>query len=462
MRRYLPGLAVGGGGIGLVLLGVTAYPAYSQQSGTLTTATIITGLEWNDNYNLDVNSPGSVYIWDTVLAAGIERRTTAEYFRADAQGTIRASGQQLNGENVQADNPILSFAYDRTVDDSALNFGARYQRADLDFFDPLADIDPNGNFANTSGPGTRESIRANFGLDLNTQGPVSLNLLGNIFQVNYFDTDNTTQNANDQVNGSVLADVGFELTPTLQALVGGAYNQQQFRNATDTERRTTSADVGMVAQLNQRLDTTLRLGYSEVVTDRTTGVDTQEGVVGSWNIVATQQNGQIGANVSATLDENGERYNAGVFKSINWVNASLDAAIGATSSQNTEVRPTANIAYAYDLPRTTLTFAFRQFATVDDNGDDTLNSYLNAGVRHSITPVSALSLILGAGLVRYENTLRQDYNRANFTAIYTYSLTQDWALDVGYRGRLKDNQGAGDAESNAVFVGLQRDFASIR
>ena len=109
-----------------------------------------------------------------------------------------------------------------------------------------------------------------------------------------------------------------------------------------------------------------------------------------------------------------------------------------------------------------LGFGLRQFATVDDNGNDTLNTYLNASVTHNITPVSAVSLILDAGAVRYENDLQNDYNRANFTAVYSHSLTSDWDLNFGYRGRLRDTENTQNAESNAVFVGLQRDFASIR
>lgn len=486
MNKLLPGLIACGGSLGLVAIGVTAFPAYSQQSlqnaqtaptsgnikrpfvsrptasgpGTLTTASIITGIEWNDNYNLDTTSPGAVLMWDTVLMAGIERRTLTDTFLADAEGTIRVSDEPLDGSTAQADNPILSFAYDRTVDDSSLNFGARYQRADLDFFDPLSDIDPSGNFANSFGGGSRESIRANVGLDLNTNGPVSLNVIATAFAVNYYDTTDPT--LNDQVNNTALADLGFELTPTLRMLVGAGYNLQTYSNATDTEIQTTSADIGFVGQINERVDSTLRLGYSEVQTNRTTGDTTRQGIVGSLNVIAQQQNGQIGADVNSTVNQNGEQYNATVFKQIQWTNAALYFRIGATQSQNTDIRPIGNVTYTYDMPRTVLGFGLRQFATVDDNGNDTLNTYLNASVTHNITQVSAISMILSAGAVRYESDLQNDYNRANFTAVYSHALTTDWDLNLGYRGRLRDTENTQNAESNAVFVGLQRDFASIR
>ena len=197
-------------------------------------------------------------------------------------------------------------------------------------------------------------------------------------------------------------------------------------------------------------------------TDRNTGNTTKEGIVGSFSVIAQQQNGQIGANVNSTVDENGERYDASVLKVIDWNNATLNFRLGATVSVNTDVRPIGNVAYNYNMPRTVIGFGLRQFATVDDNGDDTLNTFLNASVTHDFTPVSAVSFILGAGAVRYESDLKDDYNRVNFTAVYTHALTQDWDLNFGYRGRLRDRENSGDAESNAVFVGLQRDFASIR
>ncbi len=487
MRRFLPGLVACGGGFGLVGLGLTAIPAHAQQSiqtpqsvptvgnitrpyvqnratqsgpGTLTTASVISGLEWNDNYNLSPTSPGDVLMWDTVLMAGMERRTLTDTFIADAEGTIRFSNEPLDGTKAQADNPIVGFAYDRTVDDSSFNFGASYRRADLDFFDPLSDIDPNGNFANSYGSGNLQILRANFGLDLNTNGPVSFNLIGTAFEQNYYDTSDPT--LNDQVNNTLLGDLGFELTPTLRMLVGGGYNRQTFSNATDTERQTTSADMGFVAQLNERVDTTLRLGYSEVQANRNTGNVNKQGIVGSLNILAQQENGQIGANLNSVVNENGDQYNGTVFKQILWSNAALDFRLGATVSTNTDIRPIGNIGYTYDMPRSVIRLGLRQFATVDDQGEDTLNTYVDAAITHNFTPVSAVSLILGAGAVRFENDLKNDYNRANFTAVYSHALTTDWDMNFGYRGQFRDQENNQSADSNAVFVGLQRDFASIR
>ena len=463
MSKVLPAFAACSGGLGVIVLSVTTHSAFAQQQqqqGALTTASILSDVEWNDNYNLSTDSPGDALIWDTVLLLGLERRTLVDTLVASLEGTFRVSDVPITGTDYTTDNPTAVLLYDRVVGDDALTFGARYQRADVAFFDPLSDIDPFGNFDDTFGDGTRESARANVGIDLNQQGPVSFAFDAATFQVNYFDTNDPS--LNDRTINTSAANFGFQLTPTLQMLVGGVYNFSTFDNATDTERTTTAADVGFAAQLNPRLDSTLRIGYSEVVADRTTGRDTQEGVVGSFNLTALQQNGQISAGFAATLNENGERYNATVGKVINWQNSSLSANIGATASADTQARPIGDITYVYNLPRTTVSFGLRQFSSVDDDGNDTLNSYVNAAVRHAITPVSAVSLILSGGLQRFEDTNRQDSERANFTAIYTRALTQDWDMNFGYRGRYRNQENSGEATSNAVFIGVQRDFVSIR
>ena len=438
-------------------------PQAPNQTGKLTTATIVTGIEWDDNYNLDTTSPGDVLIWDTTLMAGFVRETEVDSLTADFAGTLRVSDTPINSSNdsnFQADNPTISVNYGRVVDDNNLSFGVNYQRADVSFFDPLAGIDPYGNFDNTFGSGTRETGRANFGLGLNTLGPVSLNFAADTFVTKYYDTSDTS--LNDKTISNVLGDVGFQVTPTLQLLMGAAYNYGDFTNANVNSRKTTQADAGFRAQVNPRVDTTFRLGYSRVETDRTTGTSTKEGVVGNLSVVILQLNGQLTGDANATVNDNGTRYNATVGKLVNWTNSSMTATLGATVSQNTSVRPIGTIAYSYQLPRSTFSIGAQQFATVDVDGNDTLNSYLNASWRHSITPVSAFSLIVSGGLQRFENANLQDNERANLTAMYTYSLTQDWNMNMGYRGRYRNKDGTGDATSNSVFVGLQRNFASIR
>lgn len=418
-------------------------------------------LEWDDNYNLNTDSLGDALLWNNVVGYGMERRNLTDEFILDAQGTIRASDLPQLGTDVDADDANLFLSYGRIIDDNALRFDLRYQHVDVAFFDPLRDLDIDGGFDDpTTADGTRQSLRSNFAMTLNGDGPVSLDLTGAASRIDYYDT--TDPNLEDRDRGTLRADVGFALSPILRLTTGAFYDREIVDNAEDLNRQTIRGDVGFDGLINPRLRATARIGYSEVETERNNVTDTTTGMVGDLTFTATEKTGETRFGIATRLDENGTRSDATVGKTLVWNRGQLDGDIGVSVSKDTDLRPIGRLAYTYNLPRAQLRANFRQITTVDEDGEDVINTALDLGYTQQINNVSSFDVSLGGGLQRFENSTSNPSERLNFTAQYNHALTRDWALNTGYRHRMRDNETDNRANSNAFFLGVSRNFVSQR
>jgi opacity protein-like surface antigen len=72
-----------------------------------------------------------------------------------------------------------------------------------------------------------------------------------------------------------------------------------------------------------------------------------------------------------------------------------------------------------------------------------------------LSPLSQLGVGIGYALI--EDTASSDQTQtASLTAVYSRDLTEDWALDLGYTYRQREEDNDGMARSNSVFLGLRR------
>lgn len=429
-------------------------------AGAVTSAFIASELEYNDNFDLRPDSAGDAYLWNNIVGADIERRTSIDTFIASAQGTLRFADLPVTGTETDADDGRLALAYDRVVEDSAIGADLRFQYVDVNFFDPLSDIDPNGNFDSTVGGGTRQSLRGGFNVDLNTNGPVTVSLVGRGNDVRF--VDNTDPDNFDRQDVSLDAQVGFVVSQTLRYTTGAFYRYETRDDLEDTDIETVRADVGIVGDINPRARLTGRIGYSEVETRRDSGNDTDSGVVGDLGVVITQQTGEVRGGVTQIVDENGTRTSVTVGAVRNWPNGTLDGDVGVSVSDDTDASLVGNVSYSYALPRTTFRASFRQVAAVDEDGNDVLNTFASVGLSQAVTNVSAINLNLSGGLQRSQDDSVTESERVNLSAAYVQTITRDWSWNLGYRYELQDDEGQERATANSVFVGLRRDFSTIR
>ncbi len=427
---------------------------------TVTTARIASDLEFNDNFNLRNDSAGDSVLWNTTIGAGLRSRTLVDRFAFDASGVLRVADLPGSGTEASADNPIVSLAYDRAVDDSAVGFSIVGQRADLDFFDPLRDLNEDGSFDDTVGGGTRNSVRLRANFALNADGPVSLTGVGRISDISFEDT--TDPDLNDRRNAALALEAGFRLSPILRLTTGASAGREDIDDDAETERRRWRGDVGFVGRVNQRTTLTARIGYSRVDTDRTSGDETQEGVVGDLRLVFDERRGQTSLSFGTTLDENGERYTLSFGRSLAWDNAQINASLGVSTSADTDLRAVGNIDYQLSGRDTRVTFGLSQGATTDEDGRNVLNTNALAQIERLLTRTSSIGLTVEGGLQRVDDDSDDTTERLNVTARYSHSLTEDWSANVGYRYRYRSDQANGEASSNAVFAGVARTFQASR
>lgn len=455
MSRSRPALAA-------VLVGAVAtLPAQAQDGGQPTrTAFIASDLEYNDNYDLRPDSLGNALLWTTTLGFGLTARTRVDALDLSAQGSVRVSDLPVRGTDTTADNPIVTLGYDRRVDDSALTFSLRAAQSDLDFFDPLSDVDADGGFDLANGGGTRRSLRATAGFAFNEDGPVSLT--GNLRASDISFDDNNDPDNEDRRSVAADAEVGFRVSPVLSLTTGALYRREDYDNADQLARRTSRADVGMEARLNRRVTLGVRIGASRVESDRTTGTTTEDGLVGDLTFAILERRGQSTVALASDLDENGERYSLTFGREVTWDNAQLGASVGVSTNSDTDVRLIGDIGYTLAARDRELSLGLSQTASTDEDGENVLNTRAELEFIQLLTRQTSFGLTLNAGLTRFEGSNQANSERVNATAQFNHALTDDWDVNTGYRFRQQRDDTDGLRQSNAVFLGVSRSFASAR
>ena len=435
---------------GLTALAVVAAPGtgpQAQEAGRVSTAFINSELEVNDNFDLREDSAGTATILDTTLGAGLERRTRVDEFTLNASGILRAADLPVTGTEATADAPNVGLTYERAVEDNALSFGANFRRNDLDFFDPLTDIDDDGRFDETATDGTRQSIRANGSVELNTDGPVSFTGSANYRQVTFSDlsaAQEADEDFEDRERADVAGEFGFRVSPVLTLTTGASYAADLF-DRDGTDREAIRADIGANARLNPRMDARVRLGYSEVETLRNDeDEETETGFVGDFGLIVAEPNGETRVNLGSTLDENGERVSLTVGRTRTTDTTELDGDIGVSTSADTDVNVVGEVDYVYTLRNTQVAAGFRQVNTVDEDGNNVLNTSASLGLTQAITRLSRFNVEVAGGLRRNLDEDDDDDSRINFTASYSRDITRDWSWNFGYRGRYRDEDEDGD------------------
>lgn len=447
--------------LGSVAAGVALSVSAQESPRTVTTASIASEIEFNDNFDLRADSLGDALLWNTTLGAGLQTRTRVDELRFNVTGLARVADLPVTGSETSFDNPTAALTYGRTVDDSSVTLFATGQRSDVAFFDPLSDIDDDGNFDDTTGTGTRTSLRTGVSFEVNDDGPVSLSGTGRLSDISFSDT--TDPDLNDRRNSSLSAQVGFRMSPILRLTTGASIAREDVDDADQTDRESRRADVGFVGQINQRASVTARIGYAQVETDRIgESTDTEESVVGDVALSFAEQRGATRFSFASTLDENGERYSLSYGKSVNWDNAALDATVGLSTSADTDVRAIGNIAYRLAGRDTQLTLGLRQAATTDEDGNNVLNSGASVQLNRLLTQTASIGLSVNGGLSRAEGSGGSDAERLTASAQFNRALTEDWSANVGYRYRYRKSENDPSAVSNSVFFGVARQFQASR
>jgi len=439
-----------------------AQTAPDNTPGILYTATLASKLTASDNYNLDVHSLGNAFLWDNILTLGMKSETPVDSFDMTTAGTLRFSDLPKLGTDTQLDDANIAAVYSRAIDDSNAKVSVNYTDVNVAFNDPLNQVSDSGVFQDYRGKG-RESLTRGFAsLNLGTEAPLSFSVSASGQNLNYRDT--TDPSLRDSTRATASAEIGALITPSMRAIASvDASTYQVAEGYRDSHNY--NAYVGLKGDITAATHLIARIGYGESHSSYSTRADRDNSsMVGQLRFTGDLVNGDAWADLSVTQDTNGPRTTFMLGRDLALQRGKISGSLGVSNSQGTTLRPVSNLSYSLANPLTGFTVNWRQNFDTDDDGDEVLYSNLSARIWHGLTPTTEVALAVSAGQKQYlgNNADGSDVTLMTLTANLSHQLTEQWSMTTGYTHRTRDEQDEGTAQSNAVFLNVQRTFSVKR
>ena len=423
------GNSIRAGALGLGMLVAATVPALAQTPGVPGGVTMAFGfsqrLDYDDNPSLTAISPGGSSLSTTRLTFSLSSETATQKLSLNTGTALRWSGGSAGQGGVKIDDPQFDLKYTQDVGASSLSVGANYRRSDIQFLRPLSDFTlPDGTIVlppdlnDLTGTGFRTDYGVNGALSWGGNGPLGITLSLGLQGLEY-----------DKVTNPGLVD-----------------NQRQ------------NAGVAVRMRLNDVTDATANLTFSRYEQDPgLTRAYTRGIALGITRVLA---NGSLGATVGTSNTSAGTRLNFDVNRVMTLPSGSLTAGLGITRPAGGNYGITGRLNWQYALPSGNLNAQLSRGVTVTNANTEQLQTVVSVQYSQALTARDGLSLGLtyslsdpsGAGNNVANTSIGASYNR---------NLTPDWSMNFGYTHRMRDPEALAGANSNNLFISLQRSF-SIR
>ena len=422
---------------------------------------VSTKLTVDDNYQLQPNSTGTSTFWDNSLGFNLSSVSGINDFTLDASGVYRYG--KVPGRNLSGfEDPQLRFRYVRSAVNSSLTLTGRYRHVDREYLDPFQieqEEQQTGSFLGGGGTLTINNATLDYVTGINDPFSFALSLSHD--EKGY---DATAMAANNTLFGnttnSAAATATFNFSKVTALRLQAGQSDYSADDSVRTDRTTTDYSIGIVQDVNPVLLLDAQIGYSEVETTTTGGVQMQDGLIGAVTLTRTMPNGTAFAGLNTTLNENGTSTTLAFGRDLQLPRGQFTAVVGGTHTPSGNVYVTGQLAYTRQLRDSDLTLTVDRGVSTNTVSEDVLDTRVALGYGYAINNNSRLSLTLNWG--RSESAgigTAPTIERTRLDAAYSYDLTQDWALTGGVTLRQRsDTSVSGDARSNAVFVSLGRSF----
>lgn len=415
-------------------------------------------LEVTDNLGLDVESEGTTVLATTVLSFGLRDETARQSLALTADMLLRIEdGPGAN--DPQVEGPRLALTYGREAATVALSLGARYSVDEITFLRTLDDF-PEGlpdDFEDLEGTGTRISSGVDARLELGREGPFGATLTLGADTITY---DAAAASLEDRLRLQAGLALRLRVSPVADAT---ANLSTSYFEDDDTERRTTTASLGLGYDLSPRTRLDTSLGYSVIDTDETDQSTARtDGLNASVAIAHDVPDGTVTGRLTALTTTSGTRTSLLLGRSLALPRSQVAASIGASLSEDGDPALIGTLSWRQDLPNGTFdTQLSRSVVFSDDEDADLLRTSLSTSYNTRINEISSAGLSAtytfsdgsGTGSTVETATLGMRYSRA---------LTQDWDLTLAYGLRLREEDDAGQATSNTVSMTVGRAFVARR
>ncbi len=430
----------------LLATGATGGALHAQVlGGSLLSATISQSLAADSNFELDDPSPGASYFADTRLVLGLLNETQTQVFALGLDTGLRALWEaEEDFEFTFASPSTATLDYGREWAAGSIDTFLRYRQRDVDSTrlvdaDPGDPADPDSptptpdDLREISGDATERRYDAGVGLEFATDSPSSyaLNLSGTRFDYSG-DTGGDGDTGTPRTTVAGDATWRLQLNPVFAGTLGAGYSRYEAEDEEETRIREGVVDAGVIYDPSEVLEVSLGLGYATYTREELDGDGQRQTIDDDSGYVLRA----------------GARY---LFEDV-----TLTASTSLTNAAP-QTRLSGDVRARYPLPNGALTGRVFQRYGGGAGGDEIRVTGGSIGLDHEINTISRLGF--DVAVVRQESldVDEPDLDRLNFTATYSYDITEAVSASVGYAFRRRDEDPE-RATSNAVFFEIGRTF----
>lgn len=420
---------------------------------------ISSSLTVDDNFQLKPVSPGTSTTWDNRLTFGITSSNQTQRLSLTGSTVLRFA--DIPGRTVSGfEDPNLRFSYALDGSNSRLAFDARYRDVDREFLNPFQVEQEEQQFGSLVGDGgsqVTQNYRLTFDTGLNDPFGLSFNLGRDV--KDYSNTVNPTLFDAETDTAAVTA--RFTVSPVTQLSLTASEKWYEADDAVQTDRETLDVSVGLQQDITQTLLMNASLGYSDIETTTTGGTTTRSGATGSLGLTQAFNNGSASVNLSQTQNQNGARTSLDFGRQLQLPNGSIGGTLGLSEGPSGDVDWTARLAYATQLKSSNFNASLQRGVTTNNQNAEVVDTRLTVGYGLEIDNSSRFDVTFNYGRTESGGIgLTPTVDRTNLRAAYTRSLTADWNLQGGVQlRRIDDDSAVGPADSNSLFLTLDRTFS---
>lgn len=421
-----------------------------------------TTLKTDSNLPLSPGGSGRSYVSDTKLTFGLSSITSTSKLNVGASGILRWA--DIPGRSIAGfEDQNLTLGYQRDSANSRLTINGRYRNVDREFMNPfqVEREDQSINSLDTSG-GLLEDTRLGLTFDTGLNAPIGFN-----FSLSHNDRNYSSLPLASSLFDTTTDDIKLGARLTLNSVTSlKITGSQTHYTANDaplfTDRTTNAFSIGVTREIDPALTLDAQIGQTNV-TSRFAANPTQKksGVTASFGLTKVLPTGQASVSIANTVNQNGTRTTLKFGRDIQMATASLKATIGATKGSAGAASFVGSLAYDKQLANGTLALTFNRDASTNNQNQDIIDTRLGVAYGYNINSISAVNISFDWGRSEAERGVAgiRTIQTSNFTASYDRQINSDWTLSGGLTLRNRTETSVADANSNALFVTIGRNFS---
>jgi hypothetical protein len=385
--------------------------------------------------------------------------TNSQRLSFSASGSLKAEDDPVTGTSTGFADPSVRLNYSRATSDAAFDVSAFYREADVNntIFDDL--LRPEDLIAD---PGTLRTYGGDVELSYGLASPLGFTIYAGTTIREYQDT--IDPDLSDNTSDRYGASLNFRFSPVTQVGLNADWTEYRDEGIDAFDRTEASYSVSLSHELRNDLRLTGSLGYTDGETTEIGEDPTYDEQFASLGLRQGVANGAYTAGLSFLERSNqSDRVSLDLGREMELPAGALSFGMGLTQTDSSDLELLGSLDWTQELPQGVISVFFDQSITSNSDNEDTLLSRLSVDYQHQINSVSSFTLAMDLSRTKDAGSGRIDTidgrTRANFAAIYSHELTQDWNLNMGYERRQYDEVGGDKAESDSVFLTLTRGFS---